>query len=396
LTVFNRGIDGLSEHRATQGLSDQTRTIGGIVVHTSKIFRFRRFFLILSFFLLASCTAGREAAPPPFLVWPLPPDPPRISYVMSIHQAKDIGVRASFFKKVVTFLFGSQVTPQIIRPMGIAVDGRGRLYVTDTGLQVVHLFDFANRSYRQIFWLVPSGPARLQNPIGVAVDGDDRIYVSDSVLNRIYVFDQKGSLLRTIGNDQEIERVSGIAIDAKRGILYAVDTSGHRLVVYDLSGKKIREIGHRGKGAGEFNFPTYVTVDRAGNVYVSDSLNFRVQIFSPEGKFLHAFGQLGNTLGTFSRPKGIAVDGEEHIYVVDGLYDTVQIFDLEGKLLLNFGRSGGKPGEFWLPAGIAIDPTEKIFVADSYNQRVQVFQFQGEKKGGSGGQGTAPGEEKKG
>jgi DNA-binding beta-propeller fold protein YncE len=353
------------------------------VKKSSRHFRFRRPFLIPVLFLFVSCGVGREVAPTPFLVWPLPPDPPRISYVTSIHEAKDIGVRSSFFKRVFTFFLGSQATPQIIRPMGVAADGHGRLYVTDTGLQVVHLFDFKNRRYRQIFWLTPSGPERLQNPVGVAVDGEDRIYVSDSALDRIYVFDQKGTLLNTIGNDRELERVSGIAIDVKRAILYAVDTAGHRLVVYDLSGKKTGEIGHRGKGEGEFNFPTFVTVDRDGNVYVSDSLNFRIQIFSPEGKFLHAFGQLGNTLGTFSRPKGIAVDGEEHIYVVDGLYDTVQIFDLEGKLLLNFGRSGGKPGEFWLPAGIAIDPTEKIFVADSYNQRVQVFQFQGEKKTGA-------------
>lgn len=338
----------------------------------------RRIILLCSILFILSCSVSREVAPPPLMVWPLPPEPPRITYVKTIREPRDIGIRPSFFKKVLNFLFGSGLKPQIIRPTGVAVDGENRLYVADTGLQVVHSFDFSSQEYQQIFWLTPTGPERLQNPVGVAVDGANRLYVADSALNRIYVFDKEGTLLNTIGNDEEIERVSGIAINVDQGILYAVDTPSHRIILYDLSGKKTGVIGKRGTGPAEFNFPTFIAINQEGNIYVSDSLNFRIQIFNSDGKFLHAFGKVGNTLGTFSRPKGIAIDGENHIYVVDSLYDTVQIFNEKGALLLHFGRSGGKEGEFWLPMGIAINQNAEIFVADSYNHRVQVFQFKGE------------------
>lgn len=332
---------------------------------------FRNFLIGSILSLLVGCAAAPvEKAPSIF--WPQPPDPPRITFVQSLSEPKDIGIKPSWFKKVVQFLFGKERAPHVVRPAGIAVDEEGGVYIADTALQAVHYFDSTPPSYRQVFKL---SRGRLQNPIGVAVDGEKRLYVSDADLNRIFVFDPGGKMIRAIGSDEEIDRVSGIAVDRARGELYAVDTLGHRIVRYTLSGEKKGVIGKRGVGEGEFNFPTYATVDSAGFLYVSDSLNFRVQVFDPEGRFQSQMGSLGNRLGQFSRPKGVAVDRAHHVYVVDTLFDTVQIFNSEGELLLHFGKAGADPGAFWLPAGIAVDREGRIYVADSYNQRVQVFQL---------------------
>jgi len=321
------------------------------------------------------------------IFWPLPPDPPRIGYVASISEPKDLDRKKSFFRKVVEFLFGEETEPHIIRPYGVFSDGKGNMYVTDIGLQVVHVFNFTEKSYRQVFKL-PEG--RLRSPIGVAADrsdsGEENLYVSDSELNRIYVFDSKGNVIREMGKEGELHRVSGIALNPTTRILYAVDTTGHRVVAFDREGKKLFEFGKRGNGDGEFNFPTNISVDREGSLYVTDSLNFRVEIFDSEGQFKSKFGSLGNTIGTFSKPKGVTIDQHGHIYVVDGIYDTVQIFDQAGRLLLNFGGAGSKEGDFWLPAGIAADGQDRIYVADTYNHRVQIFQFLGE----STESGTAP------
>ncbi len=227
--------------------------------------------------------------------------------------------------------------------------------------------------YRQFFKI--SRGVRLQNPIGVAVDGSNYLYVSDADLNRVFVFDPKGRWARTIGNDEEIKRISGIAIDRVLERLYVVDTMGHRLLVYSLSGEKTGIIGKRGIEDGEFNFPTYATVGSGGHLYVADSLNFRVQVFDRDGLYQSQMGTLGNRLGQFSRPKGVAVDQEQNIFVVDSLFDTVQIFNPSGELLLHFGKTGVKRGTFWLPAGIAVDPQGRIYVADTYNKRVQIFQL---------------------
>lgn len=342
-----------------------------------------RFFMLvlLGIFTLAAC-----AAPAPVkkieIFWPLPPDPPRISYVTSFSEPKDLGRTKSFFRKVVDFLFGEESEPHIIRPYGVISDGKGKVYVTDIGLQVVHVFDFKNKSYRQLFKV---NNDRLRSPVGVAIDrsasGEENLYVSDSELNHIFVYDPKGKVIREIGGQGEFKRVSGIALNPTNHVLYAVDAAGHHVVAFDQEGKKLFEFGKRGNGDGEFNFPTQIGLDQEGSLYVTDSLNFRVQVFDPEGKFKFKFGGLGDTLGSFSKPKGVTVDRYGHVYVVDGLYDTVQIFDKDGRLLLNFGAAGSQEGNFWLPAGIAADDQDRIYVADTYNKRVQVFQFLGGSEG---------------
>ncbi|MBI5344994.1 MAG: hypothetical protein HZB83_06635, partial [Deltaproteobacteria bacterium] len=45
---------------------------------------------------------------PRSLIWPSPPEPARISYLMSISRPDDIGVNKGFFKKLVEFVLGEE------------------------------------------------------------------------------------------------------------------------------------------------------------------------------------------------------------------------------------------------------------------------------------------------
>lgn len=280
----------------------------------------------------------------------------------------------SFFGKLMEFVAGPAERPRLVRPLGITEDSRGRLIIADPGQRVVHLLDMEKKEYK----FISGGKNRaFESPVGVAVDGRDNIYVSDSARGEISVFDAKGKFLRVIGEKTGIapfQRPTGIAIDAQGRRLYVTDTLQHQVFVYDLEGKLIRTIGRRGEAIGEFNFPTFLALS-SGRLYVVDSMNFRIQMFSPDGKALGTFGRLGNRSGTLNRPKGISVDSDGNIYVVDALFETVQVFDAEGKLLYYFGSSGSRPGQFVLPSGIYINPRNLIYVADSYNRRVQIFRY---------------------
>ncbi|HKZ57947.1 MAG TPA: hypothetical protein VJ024_09615, partial [Thermodesulfovibrionales bacterium] len=55
--------------------------------------------------------------------WPLPPEETRISYVMTIEKPKDIGIKKSFFKRVVEIFTGKEPEPKIHRPSGVISDG---------------------------------------------------------------------------------------------------------------------------------------------------------------------------------------------------------------------------------------------------------------------------------
>lgn len=314
----------------------------------------------------------RAEAPPPSVSTSMG----AIDYLRSVDakQVDELARPHSFFGKLMEIVAGPAERPRLLRPLGITQDSRGRLIIADPGQRVVHLLDVEKKEYK---FIGGRGKHAFQSPVGVAVDGRDNIYISDSALGDISVFDSKGKFLRRIGDSSgttPLERPTGIAIDARTQRLFVADTLQHDIRVFDLDGKMIRSIGRRGKAIGEFNFPTFLTLS-GGRLYVVDSMNFRIQMFSPEGQPLGSFGRPGNQSGTLNRPKGISVDGDGNIYVVDALFETVQVFDQEGRLLYYFGSSGSRPGQFVLPTGIYINPRNLIYVADSYNRRVQVFRY---------------------
>ena len=52
--------------------------------------------------------------------------------------------------------------------------------------------------------------------------------------------------------------------------------------------------GSEGSGEGQFNRPSGMTVDTAGNFYVADTFNNRIQKFDSAGNFLMSWGGGGS------------------------------------------------------------------------------------------------------
>lgn len=304
-------------------------------------------------------------------VWPPPPQTAKIRYVKSVSGVDDVSPKKSWLRKTVDAVFGrSERERDLLRPYGVFADA-DRIYVTDPGTRMLHVFDIRGKRYTTIGRVDKD---EFQSPIGVAVDRNGDIYLSDSLLKRVFVLDGNGKYRRNVGSPERFQRPTGLAIYGER--VYVVDTHAHAVLVFSKhEGAFLFSFGRNGAGDGEFNYPTNIFIDRAGLLYVTDSMNFRVQIFDGEGRFVSAFGRLGDGSGDFSKPRGIAVDSDGNIYVADALFDTVQIFDREGRLLLAFGSSGRKEGQMTLPAGLFIDGKDRIYVVDSYNKRVQIFQY---------------------
>lgn len=323
------------------------------------------------------------------IVWPLPPDPPRIRYLRTLSGSQDFGnKRNKRWRRLFLGPEAEKVTA-LVKPYGVTTDAKGRIYVTDTGLGAVLIFDEVEKSVRL---LGAGGHVRLSTPIGIAIDAQDRIFVADSALHQVVVFNQAGEPVMALGKDESLQAPSGLAVDVERNRLLVTDSHEHKVFVYGLDGAAAGGWGGRGTGDGEFNFPTNIAVDGSGRVYVVDTGNFRVQVFDSDGKFLSKFGQAGDGFGDFHRPKGIATDGEGHVYVVDAAFNNFQIFDPEGSLLLFVGSYGKGPGNFWVPAGIHIDGQDRIYVADQINARIQVFQYLSETEKHVPGSRSAPAE----
>lgn len=308
----------------------------------------------------------------PVMLWPDPPEIPRIIFVDSLSRAEDMGIVEGPVKSFMRFLIGRAETP-MVNPHGLTVDAQGRLYVVDHFRKKVHVYDPAGKKY----FLFPDKGAGFVSPIDIAIDNKrGRIYVSDSAEAVVKVFSREDGKAAGEIRSGGMGRPTGLAVNEATDELLVVDTVNSGILRYSLADHALKGVvGMEGSEKGRFHSPTHIAVSPAGEIFVTDSLNFRVQVLAPDGKFIRTFGAAGDSPGYFSRPKGVAVDSDGNIYVVDALFDNVQVFDREGRLLMFFGKSGKGYGEFWLPSGIFIDSRDRIHVSDSYNKRVQIFQY---------------------
>lgn len=278
---------------------------------------------------------------------------------------------AGFLETIGKAVFGGEAL-QPVKPVNIMAYNSGSFWILDQGNGMVYRNSGGTLSVPKAF---RKKKLNLSSLVGITAAGDDEVLFTDSRENKIFRLSDGGKELEVLNGAITLDQPTGIAYSPVSGEIWVSETGSHRIAVLDRRGVLVRHIGRRGSAEGEFNFPTYIWIDKSGSVYIVDAMNFRIQIFDRYGKYVSSFGEQGNATGYFARPKGVAVDSRGNIYVADALYNAVQIFDREGNFLYYFGSQGRGREQFWMPSGIFIDSDDYIYIADSYNARIQIFQL---------------------
>jgi sugar lactone lactonase YvrE len=335
--------------------------------------------MVMLLVALSGCAAGNVVDPfsTGGRVWPESPNIARVEFVHEFSRLADFGVQPSFLDRLVQAAAG-KASDRMIRPMAVAMTADNKtIYVADPDARCVHRYDLVKGRYK---CLTSRGDSALASPVGLALTEEGHLFVTDSESGRILHFSVGQKWLEAVNVQVDLKQPTGIAWDSESQQLLVIDTGQQKLMTFSPDGRLISEIGERGSLAGQFNYPTYLWLDRSGGLVISDSLNFRVQTFDKDRDFLGAFGLAGDHAGDFARPKGIATDSQGHIYVVDALFHAIQIFNTGGELLLTIGGLGQEQGQFWIPNGVFITKSDLILVADTYNKRIQVFRYIGPKE----------------
>ena len=332
--------------------------------------------LTLLLFSLAACAAPPPVQEPVEIVYPPPPDQPRYYYEGTILSSMDVQ-EESTTERFKRFATGASLRGAgFSKPFGVAVM-EGRVFVGDTVARHVAVFDFPRKRYYEFG---NQGLGRLAKPLGMAIDRMGRLYVCDGTSKRVMIYNLDGAFISSIGGSEFFDRPTGVAVSEDGDRIYVVDTGGvesknHRVRVFNQAGSHLFDIGTRGAKPGQFNLPLMAATDGKGRLYVTDTGNFRVQIFAPDGKLVEDFGEAGRYPGQFSHPKGIAVDHEGKVFVVDTSFANLQIFNQDGRILMHIGERDerGGAGNFILPSDIAVDVDGRLYVVDQFFRKIDVF-----------------------
>jgi peptidylamidoglycolate lyase len=185
-----------------------------------------------------------------------------------------------------------------------------------------------------------------------------------------------------------------IVVDRQDNV-YVHSQAERMVVVYDKTGKVIRDFGTDFSGKGDpINRPSChgLYLQRVGN---DEFLYFSVlrpydQVIKTDlhGKVLMRLGKVGEENTTsikaaFNNPTDVAVAPNGDIYVCEGYGgNVVRRFNAEGKQLGVIGTPGTGPGQFRTCHGIWVDtrrakPEPELYIADRNNGRIQVFTLEG-------------------
>ncbi len=232
---------------------------------------------------------------------------------------------------------GTRTEARFYKPMSVAADGQGHLYVADTlngSVRVVQLRDGAVTTLAR-FPAVPLG-------LGV-VGGDVIVGLSDHRVVRIDrqsgvvtpwlgAAGQAGFVDAPTGADARFSRPAGVCADGAGNVIVA-DSGNHAVRIVSLSSGAVRTLtatGTHGAADGaadraRFSDPLGLVWDPSGAYYVADTGNSTIRKVAPDGHvttLAGVAGQPGATDGIgaaarFNHPQGLALDGRGHLFVAD-------------------------------------------------------------------------------
>ena len=314
---------------------------------------------------------------------------------------------------------GAATAAALYAPYGLALDGRGDLFIDDYENQRIREVNLSSGLITTIAGGgvmdgQPASSAPLYQPEDVAIDSAGNLYIADSEDNRVREVNHSTGVITTIAGNgvggysgdngqataAELSDPYAIALDSS-GNLYITDTGNNRIRKVNLSSGAITTIAGNGVGsysgdngqatAAEINYPEGLTLDGRGDLFISDTDNNRVRelklatgvITTAAGTGMASYSGDGSqaTAATLNHPMGLAADSAGDLYISDMDNSRIRevnaasgaIATVAGNGTTGFSGDNGAAtaAELYYPIGVLVDASGDLFIADFDNQRVR-------------------------
>ena len=307
---------------------------------------------------------------------------------------------------------GPATSSKLFKPLGIAVDSSGNVYIADTDNNEVEevtsggtLSIIAGTGASGAPTPGPATSSKLFDPSGVAVDSSGNVYIADRGNQRTEQVTSGGTLSVIAGTgavgaptagtatSSKLFDPSGVAVDSSGNVYVADETAG---VVGKVSSGTMSivaglvDFGPPTAGAAtssELAAPGGVAVDSSGNFYIADTDN-NVVVKVTAGGTLSVIAGTGTsgaptpgpaTSSNLASPSGVAVDSSGNLYIADTNNNEIEKVTPGGTLsvIAGTGATGAPtPGpatssKLDKPAAVAVDGSGNVYIADNDNNEIE-------------------------
>lgn len=296
------------------------------------------------------------------------------------------------------------------KPFGIALDGAGSLFVSDSGNSTLRAITIATGAVTTFAGspgvqgsLDGTGTAaRFRTPMGLSSDVGGNLIVADYFANTIRRVTPSAVVTTLAGVSGAAGHADGLNARFSAPLGVVVDPATNNIYISEPAGY-IRRIGVDGSvstlcgspaGAGLANgvggsvrlgFPSGIVVDGASNTLlvteISGSCIRRITFGGASSWWAGTPGQSGSadSVGVFLNPSCPAIDASGNVFVADANNHVIRKVTPDGKVTTFAGSVGvsgstdgfGANARFNGPGGLVIDSAGNLYVADTTNHTVR-------------------------
>jgi hypothetical protein len=240
----------------------------------------------------------------------------------------------------------------INRPLGVAVDGNGNVYIAQSSGVLKETLSPDGSGYNETVIARIQGVER----VGIAVDGVGNVYLG--VSGAVYKETPSDDSYRQSTVASNVKQPDWIAVDG-RGNVYIADNADNRVLKEAPTGDHYTQTVVFSPSTSGGNSLNGLAVDAMGKVYFLSDGN--VWKSTPAAGGYQTYRVLAGTYG-----RGLAVDGAGNLYVTVGSTQVLQETLSGGRYTQSTVATAHLP----VAAGLAVDYSGNLYVGDLFGNRV--------------------------